>query len=130
MSETELRTLPKKKQFAIFQSKALRERDEVGIQGMVRLATWSLSLVALPCIHTAVHHPMAVCKQIIAEAQRLGDSRPANYKSPSILSTSMAMLVCCCPHGPCLAVVIYNPISGGGAAKRLVYNMVVPVLDA
>ena len=39
-------------------------------------------------------------------------------------------LVYYCRINPVLIAVIYNPISGGGAAKRLVYNMVVPVLDA
>ncbi|EDQ88820.1 uncharacterized protein MONBRDRAFT_32642 [Monosiga brevicollis MX1] len=47
---------------------------------------------------------------ILAEATRLGESRGPNYIPRHIL-------------------VVFNPISGGGAAKRLVSHIVLPVLE-
>jgi hypothetical protein len=66
--------------------------------------------------------------QILAEATRLGESRPADWKSPKIMGGRDLVFSSCCLLTS--AVVIYNPISGGGAAKKLVYDLVVPVLDA
>eukprot|EP00730_Choanoeca_flexa_P007789 TRINITY_DN12393_c0_g1_i4.p1 TRINITY_DN12393_c0_g1~~TRINITY_DN12393_c0_g1_i4.p1 ORF type:complete len:476 (+),score=119.90 TRINITY_DN12393_c0_g1_i4:888-2315(+) len=50
-------------------------------------------------------------EEILLDATRLGESRPANWKSPIIM-------------------IIYNPISGGGTAKKMVHDLVVPVLAA